>query len=90
MNVGETKRGVSVSQPTPLANGNVAPAGQEREDLIHRLDSALETRGSVLRKVSEMESWPPGKEFCVRPDAILRNPNEGPDSELERLQLLAP
>jgi hypothetical protein len=69
-----------------FANAGVVPSEQEREDLIHRLDSALETRGSALRKVSE------NAEFGRRetnPAFVLmqyfgylhRNPDEGPDHD---------
>ncbi|HEV7683409.1 MAG TPA: DUF4214 domain-containing protein, partial [Pyrinomonadaceae bacterium] len=36
-----------------FANAGVTPGQQERQDLINRLNAALETRGSVLRKVAE-------------------------------------
>lgn len=70
-----------------FANAGVTPSELEREDLIRRLDSGLETRGSALRKVSE------NGEFSRReknPAFVLmqyfgylhRNPDEGPDHDL--------
>jgi len=70
-----------------FATAGVTPSEQEREDLISRLDSGLETRGSALRKVSE------NGEFSRReknPAFVLmqyfgylhRNPDEGPDHDL--------
>ncbi|MGH9932625.1 MAG: hypothetical protein ACREA9_25760 [Pyrinomonadaceae bacterium] len=70
-----------------FATAGVTPGEQERENLISRLDSGLETRGSALRKVSE------NGEFSRReknPAFVLmqyfgylhRNPNEGPDNDL--------
>jgi hypothetical protein len=69
-----------------FANAGVTPGEQEREDLISRLDSALETRGSVLRKVSEnaelsrMEKNPA---FVLMQyfGYLHRNPDEGPDHD---------
>ena len=70
-----------------FATAGVTPSEQEREDLVSRLDSGLETRGSALRKVSE------NGEFNRReknPAFVLmqyfgylhRNPDEGPDHDL--------
>ena len=69
-----------------FANAGVTPGEQEREDLISRLDSALETRGSVLRKVSENGEFSRGEK---NPAFVLmqyfgylhRNPDEGPDHD---------
>ena len=69
-----------------FANAGVTPGEQEREDLISRLDSALETRGSALRKVSENAAFSSREK---NPAFVLmqyfgylhRNPNEGPDSD---------
>jgi hypothetical protein len=65
----------------------VNPTQQQREDLISRLDSGLETRGSTLRRIAE------NAEFSRRESNaafvlmqyfgyLHRNPNEGPDSDL--------
>ena len=65
----------------------VNPTQQQREELISRLDSGLETRGSTLRRIAE------NAEFSRRESNaafvlmqyfgyLHRNPNEGPDSDL--------
>lgn len=70
-----------------FANAGVTPGQQERQDLINRLNAALETRGSALRKVAE------NAELARReknPAFVLmqyfgylhRNPDEGPDHDL--------
>ncbi|HSB28197.1 MAG TPA: DUF4214 domain-containing protein [Pyrinomonadaceae bacterium] len=59
----------------------------EREDLIHRLDSGLETRGSILRRAAESENFSRRE---TNPAFVLmqyfgylhRNPDEGPDHDL--------
>ncbi len=68
-------------------NVGVNPTELEREDMIHRLDSGLESRGSVLRRIAE------NAEFSRRESNsafvlmqyfgyLHRNPDEGPDSDL--------
>lgn len=69
-----------------FANAGVTPGEQEREDLISRLDSALETRGSVLRKVSEnaelsRKEKNPAFVLMQYFGYLHRNPNEGPDHD---------
>ena len=64
-------------------NGNEV----EREDLIHRLDSGLETRGSALRKVAENEDFKhreTNSAFVLMQyfGYLHRNPDEGPDHDL--------
>ncbi|HEV7684747.1 MAG TPA: DUF4214 domain-containing protein [Pyrinomonadaceae bacterium] len=69
-----------------FANAGVTPGQQERQTLINGLNSALDTRGSVLRKVAE------NAELARReknPAFVLmqyfgylhRNPDEGPDHD---------
>jgi hypothetical protein len=70
-----------------FANASVVPSQQERQDLVSRLNAALETRGSVLRRVAE-NSVLAGKE--KNPAFVLmqyfgylhRNPDEGADHDL--------
>lgn len=69
-----------------FANAGVTPLEQEREDLISRLDSALETRGSVLRRVSENAEFSrqeknPAFVLMQYFGYLHRNPNEGPDQD---------
>lgn len=69
-----------------FANAGVTPGEQEREDLISRLDSALETRGSVLRKVSEnaelsRKEKNPAFVLMQYFGYLHRNPDEGPDHD---------
>jgi len=59
----------------------------EREDLMHRLDSGLETRGSVLRKVAENDDFShreTNSAFVLMQyfGYLHRNPDEGPDHDL--------
>lgn len=68
---------------------NVGVSGNEteREDLIHRLDFGLETRGSVLRRIAENDDFSHRE---TNPAFVLmqyfgylhRNPDEGPDHDL--------
>lgn len=69
-----------------FANAGVTPGELEREDLISRLDSALETRGSVLRKVSENAEFSrkeknPAFVLMQYFGYLHRNPDEGPDHD---------
>jgi hypothetical protein len=69
-----------------FANAGVTPLEQEREDLISRLDSALATRGSVLRRVSENAEFSrqeknPAFVLMQYFGYLHRNPNEGPDQD---------
>lgn len=69
-----------------FANAGVTPGQQERGDLISRLDSALETRGSALRKVSENADFSrqeknPAFVLMQYFGYLHRNPNEGPDHD---------
>ena len=69
-----------------FANAGVTPSEQEREDLISRLDSALETRGSALRKVSENAEFSrkeknPAFVLMQYFGYLHRNPDEGPDHD---------
>ena len=70
-----------------FTNTGVTPGEQEREDLISRLDSALETRGSVLRKVSENAAFSrkeknPAFVLMQYFGYLHRNPDEGADHDL--------
>jgi hypothetical protein len=69
-----------------FANAGVTPSQSERQDLINRLNAALETRGSALRKIAE------NAELARReknPAFVLmqyfgylhRNPDEGQDHD---------
>lgn len=70
-----------------FANTGIKPSQLEREDLIHGLDSASETRGSVLRKISEKSEFSKKEQ---NPAFVLmqyfgylhRNPDEGADHDL--------
>jgi hypothetical protein len=70
-----------------FANAGVKPSQLEREDLIRGLDSESDTRGSVLRKVSEKSEFSRKEQ---NPAFVLmqyfgylhRNPDEGPDHDL--------
>lgn len=69
-----------------FANAGVTPGEQEREDLISRLDSALETRGSAMRKVSEnaeLNRREKNPAFVLMQyfGYLHRNPDEGPDHD---------
>jgi hypothetical protein len=69
-----------------FANAGVTPSEQEREDLISRLDSALETRGSALRRVSENAEFSrkeknPAFVLMQYFGYLHRNPDEGPDHD---------
>jgi hypothetical protein len=69
-----------------FANAGVTPGQQERQDLISRLDSALETRGSAMRKVSEnaelsRKEKNPAFVLMQYFGYLHRNPNEGPDHD---------
>jgi hypothetical protein len=70
-----------------FANAGVTPGQQERQDLISRLDAALETRGSVLRKVaenSELTRKEKNPAFVLMQyfGYLHRNPDEGADHDL--------
>ena len=70
-----------------FATAGVTPGEQEREDLISRLDSGLETRGSALRKVSENSEFSrkeknPAFVLMQYFGYLHRNPDEGPDHDL--------
>lgn len=70
-----------------FAHAGIKPTQLEREDLIRGLDSATETRGSVLRKVSEKSEFSKKEQ---NPAFVLmqyfgylhRNPDEGADHDL--------
>ena len=70
-----------------FTNAGVTGNEVEREDLIHRLDAAQETRGSVLRKVAENNDFSHRE---TNPAFVLmqyfgylhRNPDEGADHDL--------
>ncbi|MDQ1707394.1 MAG: hypothetical protein QOJ88_605 [Pyrinomonadaceae bacterium] len=68
-------------------NAGITSADQLRESLISRLDSALETRGSVLRQVSENDDFSnrernPAFVLMQYFGYLHRNPDEGPDHDL--------
>jgi hypothetical protein len=68
-------------------NAGITSADQLRESLISRLDSALETRGSVLRQVSENGDFSnrernPAFVLMQYFGYLHRNPDEGPDHDL--------
>jgi hypothetical protein len=70
-----------------FANAAVTPGEQEREDLISRLDSAVETRGSVMRRVSEnaelsRKEKNPAFVLMQYFGYLHRNPDEGPDHDM--------
>ena len=69
-----------------FANAGVTPGEVEREDLISRLDSGLETRGSALRKVSENGEFSrreKNRAFVLMQyfGYLHRNPDEAPDND---------
>ncbi len=68
-------------------NAGVKGNEQEREDLRHGLDSGLETRGSVLRKIAENEDFSrreTNSAFVLMQyfGYLHRNPDEGQDHDL--------
>ncbi len=70
-----------------FANAGVTPGQQERQDLINRLSAALETRGSVLRKVAEnaeltRKEKNPAFVLMQYFGYLHRNPDEGADHDL--------
>jgi len=70
-----------------FANAGVTPGQQERQDLINRLNAALETRGSVLRKVAEnaeltRKEKNPAFVLMQYFGYLHRNPDEGADHDL--------
>lgn len=70
-----------------FANAGVTPTEIEREDLINRLESGLETRGSALRKVAENADFSrqeknPAFVLMQYFGYLHRNPDEGPDHDL--------
>ncbi|MDX6445408.1 MAG: hypothetical protein QOH71_2482 [Blastocatellia bacterium] len=70
-----------------FANAGIKPTQLEREDLIRGLDSATETRGSVLRKVSERSDFSRKEQnsaFVLMQyfGYLHRNPDEGADHDL--------
>jgi hypothetical protein len=70
-----------------FANAGIKPTQLEREDLIRGLDSATETRGSVLRKVSERPDFSRKEQnsaFVLMQyfGYLHRNPDEGADHDL--------
>lgn len=70
-----------------FANAGVTPGQQERQALINRLNSALETRGSALRKVAEnaelaQKEKNPAFVLMQYFGYLHRNPDEGPDHDL--------
>jgi hypothetical protein len=69
-----------------FANAGVTPGQQERQDLINRLTAALETRGSVLRKVAEnaelaRKEKNPAFVLMQYFGYLHRNPDEGADHD---------
>lgn len=69
------------------ANAGVTGNEVEKEDLIRRLDSGLETRGTVLRKVAENGDFSrretsPAFVLMQYFGYLHRNPDEGPDHDL--------
>ena len=70
-----------------FANAGVTPSLQERESLISGLDLGSETRGSVLRRVSENSQFSkkernPAFVLMQYFGYLHRNPDEGPDNDL--------
>jgi hypothetical protein len=70
-----------------FANAGVVPGQQERQNLINGLNSALETRGSVLRKVAEnaelaRKEKNPAFVLMQYFGYLHRNPDEGADHDL--------
>jgi hypothetical protein len=70
-----------------FANAGIKPTQLEREDLIRGLDSATETRGSVLGKVSERSDFSRKEQnsaFVLMQyfGYLHRNPDEGADHDL--------
>lgn len=70
-----------------FANAGVTPGQQERQDLINRLNAALETRGSTLRKVAEnaeltRKEKNPAFVLMQYFGYLHRNPDEGADHDL--------
>jgi hypothetical protein len=69
-----------------FANAGVTPGQQERQDLINGLNAAVETRGSVLRKVAEnaeltRKEKNPAFVLMQYFGYLHRNPDEGPDHD---------
>lgn len=69
-----------------FANAGVTPGQQERQALINGLNAALETRGTVLRKVAENAELTrreknPAFVLMQYFGYLHRNPNEGPDHD---------
>jgi hypothetical protein len=70
-----------------FANAGVTPGQQERQDLISRLNSGLETRGSILRKIAENAEFSrkeknPAFVLMQYFGYLHRNPDEGADHDL--------
>ncbi|MGH9871875.1 MAG: DUF4214 domain-containing protein [Pyrinomonadaceae bacterium] len=70
-----------------FASADVTPGQQERQDLINGLNAALETRGSVLRKVAENAELTrkennPAFVLMQYFGYLHRNPDEGADHDL--------
>ena len=69
-----------------FANAGVVPGQQERQDLINRLNAALETRGSTVRKIAENAELTrreknPAFVLMQYFGYLHRNPDEGPDHD---------
>lgn len=70
-----------------FANAGVAPEPNEIEDLVHGLDSGAESRGAVLRQVSEDAAFAEKEKnsaFVLMQyfGYLHRNPDEGQDHDL--------